>query len=325
MTVFVKIRAGDVFGELADVAILPCDTNGELATFAKRTRERLKLPPPPPLLALGDLHAMPIVHARVGRLAYAVVRDERGSSVEVLHRVGCNMGTLAAGAPGIRVIASPLLGTGAGHVDLLPAISAVTKGFRETAPPDAVLSLCTPGADRLDELKAWYESWQPTQKAPPRVFISYAIANRRTAEWVAGLHEFLKGQGVDAVLDRWDLEATASLEKWMAGEFGRAEKVLIVSDEVYAQRANAGLGGVGYETALIAEDLRTDDKASKYVIVLLSGTKESGLPHYLQDRLALDCREPLHTARKYHEIWQRVCDVSPVGPALGMSPILLDE
>jgi hypothetical protein len=130
--------------------------------------------------------------------------------VDILHRIGVRLGELAATQEGVAVVAAPLLGTGAGGVPLVPAVQAVVDGFRLAAPSEATLSLCAPRRNSFRSLETWHSSWRVKLSGSPRVFLSYNQSTQ--ASWVSGLHEFLKSQGVNAVVDRWELKANHGLE-----------------------------------------------------------------------------------------------------------------
>jgi len=319
----VKIRHGDIFGEAAGLAVLPCATDGALKDFARRTREDLNLPGPPSRLELGQLRILDLdaPHLLVRRLAYAAVRDERGSSPEILRHVGVKLGEFLHREPAVGVVASPLLGTGAGGVPLIPAVEALAHGFRDAAPPDATLSLCAPRLNSFRKLEAWYASWLVKTRTPPRVFLSYNKATQ--ALWVKGLHEFLRSQGIDAIVDRWDLKLMMNLKAWMTQEILRADKVVIVSDEAYAAKANKHEGGVGYETSIIEAELERLSHSGKYLAIIRSGSAASGTPAYLQGRFVIHCSSEAQTPSTYQLILRALYDTAETAPPSGEAPIYL--
>jgi len=67
---------------------------------------------------------------------------------------------------------------------------------------------------------------------PLKIFISYSWSSQEHSEWVIGLAERLVSDGVDVVIDRWDLKEGHDLYSFMERMVNSAEieKVLIVSD-----------------------------------------------------------------------------------------------
>ena len=319
----VKIRYGDVFSEPADLAVLPCATDGQLTDFVRRTREDLNLPGPPRELELASLQlfhlAVPQVPIRW--LAYAAARDNAGSSPDILREIGRKVGALTVGEQAITVVAAPIIGSGAGRVPLVPAIQAFVEGFRLVAAPHAVLSLCAPRRNSFSKVEVWYSSWMVETRTPPRVFLSYNQATQ--ASWVKGLHEFLKSQGIDAVVDRWELKLMMDLKEWMAQEISRADKVVIISDEAYARKADMHEGGVGEETSIIEIDLKRPAPPEKYIAVIRSQSAAAGTPAYLRGRFVVHCSSDDQTARVYQQILRALHGEGHVAPPFGERPIYL--
>ena len=86
-----------------------------------------------------------------------------------------------------------------------------------------------------------------------KVFISYSWTTPNHERWVLELAERLVDNGVDVVLDKWDLaegqDKYAFMEKMVQDE--TINKVLIICDKGYKDKANDRAGGVGTETQII--------------------------------------------------------------------------
>jgi hypothetical protein len=65
-------------------------------------------------------------------------------------------------------------------------------------------------------------------------------------DWVKELALFLIDNGIQARLDRFHLRRGMDLPQWMCNELQMADKVIIVCDETYKQKADGRLGGVGW-------------------------------------------------------------------------------
>jgi hypothetical protein len=259
----------------------------------------------------------------IRRLAYVAARDEKGSSPEVLHTIGLRLGKLTTIDTTVKVIAAPLLGTGAGRVPLISAVQALTDGFRVFAAPDSLLSLCVPRYDSFRKLTEWYSKLQVSSRPALRVFLSYNQATQ--SPWVQGLHEFLRGQGIDARVDVWDLKMMMDLNDWMSQEIALADKVIIISDEAYAKKADNYEGGVGEETRAIEADLKSSKFSDKYIGVVRSDSVDTGTPAYLSRRFMIHCCSDEHTAADYQKILKQLYGDSRVPPPLGKRPLYLKE
>ena len=153
------------------------------------------------------------------------------------------------------------------------------------------------------------------------MFLSYNQASQ--AGWVSGLHEFLKGQRVDEVVDRWELKLTMDLKSWMTQEISRAERVVIISDDIYARKADHHEGGVGEETFIIEADLRDHAPIGKYLAIIRSESLASGTPLYLQGRLVIPCPSDEQTPSVYQKVLNALYDEDGGAPPLGEPPIYL--
>lgn len=101
------------------------------------------------------------------------------------------------------------------------------------------------------------------EKGNPKIFISYSWAS---SERVLELAERLMANGVEVILDKWDLkegqDKYAFMEQSVTDK--TIDKVLIVCDKSYAEKANQRTGGVGDETVIISPDLWTDGARKVY-------------------------------------------------------------
>jgi hypothetical protein len=68
--------------------------------------------------------------------------------------------------------------------------------------------------------------------------------------------------------------------------------VLLVCTPIFAQKANAGSGGVGYEKGVVTGEIFADAASpKKFVPVLRKGDPKDSLPSYLKSRMYIDFRD----------------------------------
>ena len=83
----------------------------------------------------------------------------------------------------------------------------------------------------------------------PKVFISYAWATKSYEEKVLAFATQLISDGIDVVLDKWDMaegnDTNAFMERCVNDP--SITNVLMLIDPVYARKANEHTGGVGTE------------------------------------------------------------------------------
>lgn len=100
----------------------------------------------------------------------------------------------------------------------------------------------------------------------PRVFMSYAWGSEEYQEKVLSFASQLVGDGIDVVLDKWDLsegnDTYAFMEKCATDE--TVTNVLMLIDPIYAQKADAHSGGVVTETQIISAKVYQEVNQDKF-------------------------------------------------------------
>lgn len=128
--------------------------------------------------------------------------------------------------------------------------------------------------------------------ARPRVFISYSWTSDAYQREVVRLACRLVSDGVDVVIDVWDLQPGhdkyAFMERCVADE--TIDKVLILCDRAYAGKANARAGGVGDETSVITAHVYGKARQEKFIPIVMERGEggEAFLPAYLGSRMYID-------------------------------------
>lgn len=126
-----------------------------------------------------------------------------------------------------------------------------------------------------------------SNKKSPIVFISYSHDSSEHKQWVASLGIRLRQNGVDAVLDQWDLFPGEDIPTFMEKKLSSCDYALLICTKRYVKKANAGKGGVGYEKMIVTSELIKNMKASKFIpIIRQSGTRE--VPKFIETKLYID-------------------------------------
>ena len=164
----------------------------------------------------------------------------------------------------------------------------------------------------------------------PRLFISYSWSSRDHEEWVVDLAEELVSQGIDVVLDKWDLQpghdANAFMETMVTDPL--VTKVLLICDEAYARKSDGRTGGAGTEAQIITPKIYEQTKQDKFVAVVRERDAEGKpyLPAYYSSRIFFDLHEPASYAAEFDKIvrwaWGQPLHVRP---ERGARPAFLEE
>lgn len=144
---------------------------------------------------------------------------------------------------------------------------------------------------------------QEITHTPPRVFISYSWDSEPHKEWVLKLSEDLRKNGVETLLDRYELIAGKNLSHFMEESIETAEKVLVIFTEQYKEKASGRTGGVGVEYSILNSDLCDDIAGNKkYIPVLRSGSKKDSIPLFMRQYIAVYMLDNLAYEEKLKEI-----------------------
>lgn len=164
----------------------------------------------------------------------------------------------------------------------------------------------------------------------PKLFISYCWSSPDHEEWVLRLGTELRENGVDVILDKWDLkegnDANAFMEKMVSDE--EIRKVILVIDEQYGEKADKRKGGVGTETQIISAEVYESVNQNKFVAVIAHRNEEgkAKLPIFYKSRIYIDLSDDELYGRNFEQLLRWVYDKPlHIKPDLGKKPAFLDE
>jgi len=330
----VELRLGDLFDGPSDLIVLPCSTAGTITSFVREKLVHYRIPYPPPRMRLGDVQVLPFEGGEniAQFVAFAASVEGHGSSEEAIRRIGSQLGEHTARVDSIRRVAAPLLGVGAGGLRIELAVSSLREGFRSSSHKNAALVISVLHRevfervqDNLFPEKSRSRESQDTPEAekPSRVFVSYSHTSPEHEEWVVALASFLRQNGIDARLDVWHLRRGMDLAQFMTNELTLADRVVLVSDEKYAEKADGRVGGVGWETMIVQGDIaRLPPDSTKYVVIVRSGTVDGGLPRYLKTKFVVHWPDAAVDGKNRQLLLRELFDFVPI-PPLGQRPLAL--
>jgi len=141
---------------------------------------------------------------------------------------------------------------------------------------------------------------------PPRVFISYSWSDEDHQDRVLKLANQLLNNGVDVKIDKWDLREGQDKYEFMEQMVNdeNIEKVLILCDKTYKEKANIRKGGVGDETQIISSEIYNDTKQTKFIPIIFERDENGDpfLPTYIKNRIYID----LSDEAKYDEGYENL-------------------
>lgn len=155
----------------------------------------------------------------------------------------------------------------------------------------------------------------------PIVFISYSHDSDEHKEWVKALATRLRNHGVDVILDQWDLKIGQDLRFFMEHGVTKSKMVLCVCSENYVDKANKGIGGTGYETMIISQDLLNNINLQYIIPIVRNNNLDKKMPTCLGTKLYIDFSDDSLFYENYRILLERIYneDVKKK-PPLGNNP-----
>lgn len=157
--------------------------------------------------------------------------------------------------------------------------------------------------------------------ASPKVFVSYSHDSDSHKAWVENLSARLVKNGVDVILDQWDLRLGGDLPLFMEHGLKDAKRVLAVCTTRYVEKANLGQGGVGYERMILTSSLMRSISSDRIIPIIRENDLDEPTPTFLSTRRYIDFRENAMNEERYAELIRDIhgVHVKP-RPALGPNP-----
>ncbi|HQZ42300.1 MAG TPA: toll/interleukin-1 receptor domain-containing protein [Flavobacteriales bacterium] len=156
---------------------------------------------------------------------------------------------------------------------------------------------------------------------PPIVFISYSHDDDAHRNWVLQLSTRLRSNGVDALLDQFNLTLGSDLATFMEKGLTTSHRVICICSKRYVEKANGGTGGAGYEKQVLTASLVRDQNTDLVIPIIRANDLEQPVPTFLDGRKYLDMRDDRLYESKYDELLRNVLGVPVVPiPPIGPNP-----
>ncbi len=164
----------------------------------------------------------------------------------------------------------------------------------------------------------------------PKLFISYSWSTPEHETWVLNLATELRESGIDVILDKWDLkeghDAFAFMEKMVSDP--DIQKVAIICDRLYSEKADSRKGGVGTEAQIISPEIYQKEDQNKFVAIV-SETNADGkpyLPVYYKSRIYIDLSDSDLFSSNFEQLLRWVYNKPLfIKPKIGKKPAFLSD
>jgi len=155
----------------------------------------------------------------------------------------------------------------------------------------------------------------------PTVFLSYSHDTHDHKQWVLQLATDLRANGIDAILDQWDLKPGQDMAAFMQHGIVESDRVILVCSDTYVNKADGGSGGVGYERLIVTAELVQNIDTKKFIPIVRNNDSKTKTPIFMGPRLYIDFNKDTDYTNKIEELLREVHS-SPalVKPPLGVNP-----
>ena len=155
----------------------------------------------------------------------------------------------------------------------------------------------------------------------PKVFISYSHDSPEHKQWVSELAAQLRRNGIDAMLDQWDLGLGDDITRFMERGIVNADRVLVICTNKYVSKANAAEGGVGYERMIVNAELVQNLGTDKFIPIIRQTSGKEKTPTFLGTRVYADFRNDSQFDVECEKLIRELHEMPIIEkPPLGKSP-----
>ncbi|MCP4457109.1 MAG: toll/interleukin-1 receptor domain-containing protein [Cytophagales bacterium] len=183
-------------------------------------------------------------------------------------------------------------------------------------------------SQRVNPIRILLSGQRPVQKPKPTakvsdevttVFISYSWDNEVHKKWVLDLADRLVDEGVNVLLDRYELRPGKSLPYFVETSLKKADRILIIFTPNYKLKAEKRSGGVGYEYSIMNADLYQNQTTNERIIpVLRSGLQAESIPEFMQQYIHIDMKSDTNFETSLSDLLREIYDEPEiVKPELG--------
>ncbi len=155
----------------------------------------------------------------------------------------------------------------------------------------------------------------------PQVFISYSHDSEEHKNWVLQLATRLRHNGVDVILDCWNLKLGQDLASFMEKGLSESQRVICICSETYVEKSNNKNAGVGYEKQIMTAELMEDLNNNWIIPIIRNNSSSNKVPLFLKGRLYISFEENNLLESNYEELLRDLLDepVLPI-PPIGKNP-----
>ena len=151
----------------------------------------------------------------------------------------------------------------------------------------------------------------------PTAFISYSWDDESHKEWVRDLARRLRIDGVETILDQWEIHLGDQTTAFMETAVRENRFVIIICTPHYKERSDNRVGGVGYEGDIMTAEVLNTGNRRKFIPVLRRGTSETAIPSWLSGSARVKLSGNPYSEEEYSTLVQTLLGTRDTAPPVG--------
>ena len=151
-------------------------------------------------------------------------------------------------------------------------------------------------------------------------FISYSWDSDAHKNWVRDLSTRLRKDGINVMLDQWDLVLGDELPQFMEQAVRDSDYVLIICTRKYRDRSDKRLGGVGYEGDIMSAEVFNDRNHRKFIPIMRESPWDVSAPSWLKGKYYVDLAANPYLEPQYHDLLNTLHGTVAQAPPIGNRP-----
>lgn len=167
------------------------------------------------------------------------------------------------------------------------------------------------------------------QQEIKKIFISYSWKPYSHKLKVVELAERLTNDGIHVILDDWDLKEGQDkyhfMEQMVNDE--SVNKVLLICNKEYTQKANKRKGGVGIESLIVSDEIYNQVEQTKFIPIVMEYENDKPcLPTFINSRIFIDLSNDEVFEEHYEKLIRNIFN-KPISkrPPIGKMPVHLED
>ncbi|MFZ6011021.1 MAG: hypothetical protein ACOYXT_11810 [Bacteroidota bacterium] len=138
----ISFSLGNIFETPGEILVIPRNSDGGISNKIEEGLKKLRIPYAPRKTEAGAIDFLTSSAKQYSMIAFVttVAQPSAKSSVDIIKLIGDRLGSYV-NETALRVVVSPLLGTGAGGLDPVDAFVALQDSFAASSPSDGKLNV----------------------------------------------------------------------------------------------------------------------------------------------------------------------------------------